>query len=162
MAPCVRTCRNDVASDVARFHMTRRRRLERRRPPIRRAVKVFVAVAAVWLSALAYLVRRAPHHATLFLAASVLVFIVVNLNGGGGGGGGGERTPRARSAYSMFNENFESLPGAFTARDAEAVLRRGRRGGEDGVAETGDAAAGGRRGRDGSGASAAAGGAEAR
>lgn len=52
----------------------------------------------------------------LFIMASLLYVIFTNL---------GTRKPGEKSAYSVFNEGFEKLPGTFSSDGIDQMLRGG-------------------------------------
>jgi hypothetical protein len=54
----------------------------------------------------------------VYLFASILIFIFTNL---------GERKPWQLSAYSVFNPNFERLPGTMTVGDLQSSMGMGGR-----------------------------------
>ena len=71
------------------------------------------AVAALWFSGACLAHSREIFR--LYLCLSGFVFIFTNL---------GKREPGTLSAYSVFNPNFEELPGTLTASQFEAEIRR--------------------------------------
>ncbi|KAK4538374.1 hypothetical protein CDCA_CDCA17G4399 [Cyanidium caldarium] len=93
------------------------RRGRRPRPPIPLWVKVRLALSLLWAVGFTVLLYVSPAIAILYLLLSIVAGIFASL------GRGQPREPGRKSAYSLFNPNFEHLPGAYTAADVDALVR---------------------------------------
>ena len=74
------------------------------------------ALTVAWLGAMYALESSFEGSGKLFVISSIFLLIFTNL---------GSRTDGSLSAYSVFNEGYEQLAGAFTAADAERAIRAG-------------------------------------
>lgn len=78
-------------------------------------------LALVVFCLLGYFAYKVEFFVVFLIVAALYLLYRFGLDHGKSQGGGGG----IRSAYSVFNENCQSIPGTFSARDIDRNLRRG-------------------------------------